>query len=82
MTANKKSSPSVGNIAKLVAIATLVSKLFGFARELVVSAAFGLGSVKNSYAYAYTIPGFLFVLIGGINGPISQCFSKRISEKR
>ena len=81
MTANKKSSPSVGNIAKLVAIATLVSKLFGFARELVVSAAFGLGSVKNAYAYAYTIPGFLFVLIGGINGPFHSALVSVLAKK-
>ena len=81
MTANKKSSPSVGNIAKLVAIATLVSKLFGFVRELVVSAAFGLGSVKNAYAYAYTIPGFLFVLIGGINGPFHSALVSVLAKK-
>ena len=81
MTANKKSSPSVGSIAKLVAIATLVSKLFGFIRELVVSAAFGLGSVKNSYAYAYTIPGFLFVLIGGINGPFHSALVSVLAKK-
>lgn len=81
MTANKKSSPSVGNIAKLVAIATLVSKLFGFVRELVVSAAFGLGPVKNAYAYAYTIPGFLFVLIGGINGPFHSALVSILAKK-
>ena len=81
MTANKKSSPSVGNIAKLVAIATLVSKLFGFVRELVVSAAFGIGAVKNAYAYAYTIPGFLFVLIGGINGPFHSALVSVLAKK-
>ena len=81
MTANKKSSPSIGNIAKLVAIATLVSKLFGFVRELVVSAAFGLGAVKNAYAYAYTIPGFLFVLIGGINGPFHSALVSVLAKK-
>ncbi|MEM8827791.1 MAG: murein biosynthesis integral membrane protein MurJ [Cyanobacteria bacterium P01_G01_bin.19] len=81
MTANKKSSPSMGNIAKIVAIATLVSKLFGFVRELVVSAAFGLGAVKNAYAYAYTIPGFLFVLIGGINGPFHSALLSVLAKK-
>ena len=81
MTANKKTSPSVGNIAKLVAIATLVSKLFGLVRELVVSAAFGLGPVKNAYAYAYTIPGFLFVLIGGINGPFHSALVSVLAKK-
>lgn len=81
MTANKKTSPDLGSIAKLVAIATLVSKLFGLVRELVVSAAFGLGSVKNAYAYAYTIPGFLFVLIGGINGPFHSALVSILAKK-
>ena len=81
MTANKKTSPSVSSIAKLVAIATLVSKLFGLVRELVVSAAFGLGPVKNAYAYAYTIPGFLFVLIGGINGPFHSALVSVLAKK-
>ena len=81
MTANKKTSPDLGSIAKLVAIATLVSKLFGLVRELVVSAAFGLGPVKNAYAYAYTIPGFLFVLIGGINGPFHSALVSVLAKK-
>ncbi|MDJ0567801.1 MAG: murein biosynthesis integral membrane protein MurJ [Pleurocapsa sp. MO_192.B19] len=81
MSANKKSSPSVGSIAKIVAIATLVSKLFGFVREIVVAAAFGIGSVKNAYAYAYTIPGFLFVLIGGINGPFHSALVSVLAKK-
>ena len=81
MTANKKTSPNLGSIAKLVAIATLVSKLFGLVRELVVSAAFGLGPVKNAYAYAYTIPGFLFVLIGGINGPFHSALVSVLAKK-
>lgn len=81
MTANKKPAPSVGSIAKLVAIATLVSKLFGLVRELVVSAAFGIGAVKNAYAYAYTIPGFLFVLIGGINGPFHSALLSVLAKR-
>ena len=71
----------MGSIAKIVAIATLVSKLFGFVRELIVSAAFGLGAVKNAYAYAYTIPGFLFVLIGGINGPFHNALLSVLAKK-
>lgn len=58
MTANKKSSPSIGSIAKLIAITTLASKLFGFVRQLVITAAFGIGAVSNAYTYAYIIPGF------------------------
>lgn len=81
MAENKKSSPSVGSIAKIVAIATLVSKLFGFGRELVVAAAFGIGAISNAYAYAYAIPGFLFVLIGGINGPFHSALVSVLERK-
>lgn len=81
MATNKKSPPSVGNIAKIVAIATLISKLFGFVRELVVNAAFGIGSVRNAYTYAYTIPGFLFVLIGGINGPFHSALVSALAKR-
>ena len=81
MTTNKKTSPSVGSVAKIVALATLVSKLFGFVRELVVAAAFGIGAVSNAYAYAYTIPGFLFVLIGGINGPFHSALVSVLAKK-
>lgn len=81
MTANKKSSPSVGSIAKLVAIATLASKLFGFVRELVMAAAFGIGAVSNAYAYAYIVPSFFLVMLGGINGPFHSSLVSVLAKK-
>lgn len=80
MTANKK-SPSVGSIAKLVAIATLASKLFGFVRELVMTAAFGIGAVSNAYTYAYNIPSFFLVILGGINGPFHSALVSVLAKK-
>lgn len=65
----KKSSRSFAGIAGIVAVATLISKVFGLVREQLVAAAFGVGPVVNAYAYAYVIPGFLLILLGGINGP-------------
>ncbi|MEY2856441.1 MAG: hypothetical protein RLZZ74_750, partial [Cyanobacteriota bacterium] len=81
MTANKKSSPSIGSIAKLVAIATLASKLFGFVRQSLIAAAFGLGVVSNAYAYAYIIPGFFLVMLGGINGPFHSALVSVLAKK-
>ncbi len=81
MTVNKKSSPSVGSIAKLVAIATLASKLFGFVRELVMAAAFGIGAVSNAYAYAYIVPSFFLVMLGGINGPFHSSLVSVLAKK-
>ena len=81
MSANKKSSRSLAGIAGIVAVATLVSKVFGLVREQVVAAAFGVGTVVNAYAYAYAIPGFLFVLIGGINGPFHSALISVLGKK-
>lgn len=81
MTANKKSSPSIGSIAKIVAIATLVSKLFGLVREQVLAAAFGLGAVSNAYSYAYIVPSFFLVMLGGINGPFHSALVSVLAKK-
>ncbi|MGL5834955.1 MAG: murein biosynthesis integral membrane protein MurJ [Waterburya sp.] len=81
MTANKKSSPSIGSIAKLIAITTLASKLFGFVRQLVITAAFGIGAVSNAYTYAYIIPGFFLVILGGINGPFHSALLSVLAKK-
>ena len=82
MTANKKSSPSVGNIAKIVAIATLVSKLFGFVRQRVIATAFGISAVTNAYTYAYNIlPSFFLVMLGGINGPFHSALVSVLAKR-
>ncbi|AFY61737.1 murein biosynthesis integral membrane protein MurJ [Synechococcus sp. PCC 6312] len=60
---------SLATIATIVAIATLISKLAGLVRQQAIAAEFGVGAAVDAYNYAYVIPGFLFVLLGGINGP-------------
>jgi putative peptidoglycan lipid II flippase len=64
-----KATRSLAGIAGIVAFATLISKFFGLVREQIIAAAFGVGAVVNAYSYAYVIPGFLLILLGGINGP-------------
>jgi putative peptidoglycan lipid II flippase len=60
---------SLASIATIVAIATLISKLAGLVRQQAIAAQFGAGAEVDAYQYAYIIPGFLFILLGGINGP-------------
>ncbi|AIE73481.1 MULTISPECIES: murein biosynthesis integral membrane protein MurJ [unclassified Synechocystis] len=81
MSSSGKSSRSLANIAGIVAIATLVSKVFGLFREQIIAAAFGVGTVVNAYAYAYVIPGFLFILLGGINGPFHSALVSVLSKR-
>jgi putative peptidoglycan lipid II flippase len=72
---------SFAGIAKIVAIATLISKVFGLVREQLVAAAFGVGPIVNAYAFAYVIPGFLLILLGGINGPFHSALLTVLAKK-
>ncbi|BAY83834.1 integral membrane protein MviN [Calothrix parasitica NIES-267] len=80
-----KPSRSFAGIAGIVAAATLISKIFGLVRQLVMAAAFGLGPAFAGFQYAYTIPGFLLILLGGINGPfysaVVSVLAKRDKEE-
>jgi len=76
-----KPSRSLTGIAKIVAVATLISKVFGLVREQAIAAAFGVGPVVNAYAYAYVIPGFLLILLGGINGPFHSSLISVLAKR-
>ncbi len=86
MTKQKqKPSRSLAGIAGIIAAATLISKVFGLVRQQTISAAFGLGPAADAFNYAYTIPGFLLILLGGINGPfysaVVSVLAKRDEEE-
>ncbi|NJL90379.1 MAG: murein biosynthesis integral membrane protein MurJ [Coleofasciculaceae cyanobacterium SM2_1_6] len=81
MTEGKKSGKSFAGIAGIVAVATIISKIFGLFRQQAIAAAFGVGIVANSYGYAYVIPGFLLILLGGINGPFHSALVSILSKR-
>ena len=53
-----------------ISLGTVLSKLFGFFRQIIIAAAFGVGVVYDAFNYAYIIPGFIIIILGGINGPL------------
>ncbi|MGD2180458.1 murein biosynthesis integral membrane protein MurJ [Lusitaniella coriacea] len=81
MSVDKKPSRSLARIAGIVAAATLISKVFGLFREQAIAAAFGVGPVIDAYAYAYVIPGFLLILLGGINGPFHSALVSVLAKR-
>lgn len=81
MTENPKAR-SIGSIAGVVAIATLLSKISGLLRQMAIAAAFGVGITVEAYNYAYIIPGFLFILLGGINGPFHSAIVSSIAKQK
>ena len=81
MSETQKPSRSLAGIAGIVAVATLISKVFGLVRQIAIAAAFGVGVAVDAYNYAYVIPGFLFILLGGINGPFHSSIVSVLSRR-
>ncbi|WP_315788683.1 murein biosynthesis integral membrane protein MurJ [Fischerella sp. JS2] len=82
MTEEQKVSRSLAGIAGIIAAATLISKVFGLVRQQVIAAAFGLGPAADAFNYAYTIPGFLLILLGGINGPFYSAVVSVLAKRK
>ena len=72
---------SLKRIALVVTYGTLLSKAGGLIRQLVIAAAFGVGSAYDAYNYAYILPGFLLILLGGINGPFHSAMVSVLSRR-
>ena len=53
-----------------ISLGTTLSKFAGFIRQIFIAALFGVGFAYDAFNYAYIIPGFLIIIIGGINGPL------------
>lgn len=81
MSKQQKKSRTLAGIAGIVAAATLLSKLVALVRQQAIAAAFGTGDAINAYNYAYIIPGFLLVLLGGVNGPIHSAIVSVLSKR-
>mgnify|MGYP000055279126 CR=1 FL=1 len=78
----EKLSRSFAGIAGIVAAATLLSKVFGLIRQQAIAAAFGVGAAATAYSYAYIIPGFLLILLGGVNGPLHSAIVSVLAKRK
>ncbi len=71
---------SLKKIALVVTFGTLASKFGGLARQLIIATVFGVGSAYDAYNYAYIVPGFFLILLGGINGPFHNSMVSVLSK--
>ncbi|MGB5960763.1 MAG: murein biosynthesis integral membrane protein MurJ [Coleofasciculaceae cyanobacterium] len=81
MSQKQKKVRSLTGIAGIVAVATLISKVFGLVRTQAIAAAFGTGVAADAFNYAYVIPGFFFILLGGINGPFHSAIVSVVAKR-
>ena len=72
---------TIKKIAFVVTLGTLLSKFGGMARQLVIAGAFGVSASYDAYNYAYILPGFFLVLLGGVNGPLHNSMITLLADK-
>jgi putative peptidoglycan lipid II flippase len=78
----KKVNPSLAGIAGIVAAATIISKIVGLVRQVAIGAAFGTDAIAEAYNFAYIIPGFLLILLGGVNGPFYSAIVSVLAKRK
>ena len=68
--------------ALLVMIITIVSKILGFGREIVLSYVYGASAITDAYLISQTVPAVIFGLIGaGIGTGFIPLYSRILNEK-
>ena len=70
--------------AWMIALVTILSKFIGFFRDVITAKYYGASIVSDAYFYAYQIPSFAIILLGGVGGPFHSAtvsvFSKLIPD--
>jgi putative peptidoglycan lipid II flippase len=65
----EKPKQGIGKIFGLVAGLTILSKVAGLFRDIVILQAFGTSLVSDAWNYAFLLTGNVLVLFGGLGGP-------------
>ena len=79
------SQPKRSNVTKtfgLVALLTVVSKLVGFARDVIVLQVFGTTAVADAYNYACLFTSNVLILFGGLGGPFHSATVAVLSREK
>lgn len=82
MENTKQKGSSILKAAWMIALVTVLSKLIGFVRDVATAKYYGTTWQSDAYFYAYQIPSFAILLLGGVGGPLHSAtvavFSKLI----
>lgn len=72
---------SLVKAAGLIALISLISKFVGLFREIIVSAFYGTGLVRDAYGISSLLPAsFALIMLAGLNGPFHSSIVSVISK--
>lgn len=74
--------PSLGKTFGIVALLTVISKVIGLLRDIVVAAAYGTTFLADSYNYAYLFTGNILILFGGLGGPFHSATVTTLTPRK
>ncbi|MBI2996730.1 MAG: murein biosynthesis integral membrane protein MurJ [Candidatus Melainabacteria bacterium] len=63
------SNQKLFKIVGLVGLITIISKIFGLLRDLVIAKFYGTSITADAYNFAYLLTGNFLILLGGLGGP-------------
>jgi putative peptidoglycan lipid II flippase len=74
--------PSLGRTFSVVALLSVVSKVIGLARDVVVASAYGTSVLADAYNYAYLFTGNILILFGGLGGPFHSATVTTLTPRK
>ncbi len=60
---------NIFKIAGLISLITVLSKIVGFFRDVVIAGVYGASFESDAYFYAYQVPAITLIILGGLGGP-------------
>lgn len=78
----QKKTSSLGRTFGVVAALTVLSKLVGLTRDIVVAYAYGTTVLADAYYYAYLFTGNILVMFGGLGGPFHSATVTTLTPRR
>jgi putative peptidoglycan lipid II flippase len=73
---------SLGKSFSLVAILTVVSKLAGLVRDIIIAGVYGAGVLADAYNIAYLFTGNVLILFGGLGGPFHSATVATLNPRK
>ncbi len=74
--------PSLSKTFRLVALLSILSKVVGLLRDIVVASAYGTSILADAYNYAYLFTGNILILFGGLGGPFHSAAVTTLTPKK
>lgn len=81
-TPPKAKKSSLGKSFGLVAILTVVSKLAGLVRDIIIAGVYGAGVLADAYNIAYLFTGNVLILFGGLGGPFHSATVATLNPRK